>query len=128
MQKRSPAKDTFPGRYDSSASGHLASGEDYDACAVRELQEELGLNVLPVELKKRFKIAACSQTGWEFVWVYTIHGDYRPVINPAEITSAEYRPVRRIRTAIVEQPELWAPSFIMVFQEMDRRGLLPVTG
>ena len=46
VQKRAATKDSFPGCYDSSASGHLNSGEDYDPCAKRELQEELGL-VLP---------------------------------------------------------------------------------
>src|SRR5271156_2765821 len=45
LQKRSMQKDTFPGAWDSSASGHLDSGEDYDACAARELREELGLTV-----------------------------------------------------------------------------------
>ena len=33
LQKRSPKKDTAAGLWDSSASGHLDSGEDYDACA-----------------------------------------------------------------------------------------------
>src|SRR5258706_661349 len=42
LQKRSLEKDCFPGAWDSSASGHLDSGEDYDACARRELFEELG--------------------------------------------------------------------------------------
>ena len=35
------SKDSSPGLWDSSASGHLDCGEDYDACAVRELREEL---------------------------------------------------------------------------------------
>src|SRR3989442_704060 len=42
LQKRSMKKDCFPGAWDSSASGHLDTGESYDACAVRELREELG--------------------------------------------------------------------------------------
>src|SRR4051812_43883356 len=42
LQKRSMTKDTFPGAWDSSASGHLDTGEDYEACALRELGEELG--------------------------------------------------------------------------------------
>ena len=45
LQKRSMSKDTFPGAWDSSASGHLDSGEAYDACAVRELREEIGLSL-----------------------------------------------------------------------------------
>ena len=35
LQKRSMQKDRQPGLWDSSASGHLNSGEDYDACAAR---------------------------------------------------------------------------------------------
>src|SRR5215472_4698973 len=45
LQKRSMKKDRQPGLWDSSASGHLNSGEAYDACALRELQEELGLRL-----------------------------------------------------------------------------------
>src|SRR6478672_13109465 len=45
LQKRSMSKDTFPGAWDSSASGHLDCGEDYDACAIRELREEIGLRL-----------------------------------------------------------------------------------
>src|ERR1035438_4649283 len=45
LQKRSLKKDTAAGLWDSSTSGHLDSGEDYDACAVRELREEIGLEV-----------------------------------------------------------------------------------
>src|SRR5512139_4070862 len=69
LQKRSMQKDTFPGRWDSSASGHLDRGEDYDACAVRELREELGIT-LPEPPRRMFKLNACGETGMEFVWVY----------------------------------------------------------
>src|SRR5437868_1997943 len=69
LQKRSMKKDTFPGVWDSSSSGHLDSGEEYDACAVRELREEIGLT-LDKAPKRLFKISACLETGQEFVWVY----------------------------------------------------------
>ena len=36
LQKRSFKKDCFPNTWDSSASGHLDSGEDYDTCILRE--------------------------------------------------------------------------------------------
>ncbi len=45
LQMRSMAKDMSPGLWDSSCSGHLDAGEDYDEAAWRELQEELGLRV-----------------------------------------------------------------------------------
>src|SRR5271157_2327940 len=69
LQKRSMKKDTFPGAWDSSSSGHLDRGEDYDACAVRELREEIGL-VVAQPPARLFKLDACAATGWEFVWVY----------------------------------------------------------
>src|SRR5580692_8306785 len=57
LQKRSMTKDTFPGAWDSSASGHLDTGEDYDACAVRELREEIGL-VIERPPERLFKLEA----------------------------------------------------------------------
>ncbi len=34
LQKRSMKKDCSPGTWDSSVSGHLDSGEDYDECVI----------------------------------------------------------------------------------------------
>lgn len=42
LQKRSLWKDRQPGKWDSSAAGHLDAGESYEEAAVRELKEELG--------------------------------------------------------------------------------------
>src|SRR5476651_2121401 len=67
LQKRSATKDSFPLCYDSSASGHVDTGEDYAACAVRELREELGITGGP--LQPLFKLDASPETGQEFVWV-----------------------------------------------------------
>ena len=44
LQKRSLIKDENPGLWDTSAAGHLDSGEDYLNCAKRELKEELGIS------------------------------------------------------------------------------------
>ncbi len=42
FQKRHASKDTFPGKLDKSAAGHLTAGERMED-AVRELEEELGV-------------------------------------------------------------------------------------
>src|ERR1039457_539455 len=68
LQKRSMKKDRQPGAWDSSCSGHVDSGENYDETAVRELREELGLRV-SASLPKLFKIDACAETDAEFVWI-----------------------------------------------------------
>ncbi len=44
LQKRGPAQDTFPGKVDISAAGHLAAGETARD-GIREIEEELGLRI-----------------------------------------------------------------------------------
>jgi len=122
VQKRSATKDTFPGHYDSSASGHLNSGEDYDTCAVREIQEELNLVIPLRHLHRLFKIPACEQTGWEFVWTYYVHGDYRPQINRDEIESGEF-----LTRDQVEALTTVAPAFRRIICEFRARGLFPLS-
>jgi isopentenyl-diphosphate delta-isomerase type 1 len=116
IQQRAASKDTFPGRYDSSASGHLDSGENYDAAAVRELHEELGVAVPLGTLRRQFSLPATLETGQEFVWVYTLRGDYRPAINPVELAGGEFWSVAKIRQAIQSQADQFAPAFILVFR------------
>src|SRR2546421_4161763 len=67
LQKRSLTKDRQPGLWDSSSSGHVDSGEDYDACAVREVREEIGLD-LPSAPSRLFKLPASPDTDQEHVW------------------------------------------------------------
>ena len=45
VQKRSQNKDVFPGFYEASLSGHVSKDETYKTTALRELKEELGLNI-----------------------------------------------------------------------------------
>jgi isopentenyldiphosphate isomerase len=45
LQKRCKDKDSFPGCYDISSAGHIPAGMDYIPSALRELQEELGVQV-----------------------------------------------------------------------------------
>ena len=45
VQLRSMSKDSGGGLWDTSAAGHVDSGESYDQCAIRELHEELGIRI-----------------------------------------------------------------------------------
>ena len=125
IQKRSANKDTFPLCYDSSASGHLDTGEDYDQCAFREIHEELGIQLPASLLARSLRITACADTGQEFVWAYWTQGDWQPVINRAELTEGKYWPRMEIQQLITSHPEQCATSFILVFNEFCRHNLWP---
>ena len=50
LQKRCDTKDSFPGCYDISSAGHIPAGVDFADSAIRELKEELGIDVSEEEL------------------------------------------------------------------------------
>ncbi len=52
LQKRSPDKDSYPGKLDISCAGHVPSGMDYDSNALKELSEELGITAEISSLKR----------------------------------------------------------------------------
>lgn len=117
LQKRSMTKDCHPGVWDSSSSGHVDSGEDYDACAVREVREEIGLELQSVP-ERLFKIAACDQTGMEFVWVYRCESEGPFVLHPEEISEGAWFDVIEVSEWIGRAPEEFAPAFVMIWSKV----------
>lgn len=71
LQKRSMNKDLNAGLWDTSAAGHVDAGEDYDHCALREIEEELGIQGLKT-IEPLFKLEPENETGMEFVQVYRL--------------------------------------------------------
>ena len=121
LQKRSELKDCFPGKWDSSASGHLDTGEDYDSCAVRELGEEIGL-FLEETPEKLFKLDACPETGEEFVWVYRCSSNGPFQLQPEEVTEGVWYGAEQLNRWLAESPEDFATAFLLVwrrYQSMD---------
>ena len=110
LQKRSAKKDTFPGAWDSSASGHLDTGENYDACAVRELKEELGWEP-GGPMEKLFKLKACPETGQEFIWVYRAQAEGPFQLHADEIERGEWFTPERVTQWLREDPEDFASGF-----------------
>lgn len=123
LQKRSMKKDCFPGTWDSSASGHLDSGESYDACAVRESKEELGLSLAQAP-GRLFKIDACAETGWEFIWIYRCRSEGPFVLHPDEIESGGWFTAPGLDRWLAEKPGEFASGFVLIWREMIRRRLV----
>jgi len=126
VQKRAATKDSFPGCFDSSASGHLGAGEDYDSAAVRELHEELGVLLPVAAIRKCFKINACAETGQEFVWVYTGQSDAPVIPNPEEVEAVIALSRAQLEAMLADQPTTCACSFRRVLREIFKRQLFPL--
>jgi isopentenyldiphosphate isomerase len=144
LQKRSMLKDTAKGKWDSSSSGHLDSGEDYDACAARELREEIGLDLnknksmttsegrtlrvpqiknelgargtRPSELERLFKIDACSETGWEFCWIYRCESGGPFQLQSEEIETGGWFAPEKVSNWVAGRPQDFASAFRLVWK------------
>jgi isopentenyldiphosphate isomerase len=117
LQKRSMAKDCFPGTWDSSASGHLDQGEEYDACSLREVREELGYELKRVP-QRLFEIAACPETGQEFVWVYRceLEGPFK--LQWSEVETGGWFAPEVVTHWTQNWPEDFAPSFVLIWKKL----------
>lgn len=115
LQKRSMLKDCFPGTWDSSSSGHLDQGEAYDACAVRELREEIGLKV-DVAPTRLFYLPALPATGHEFVWVYRCDSEGPFVRQESEVDRLEWFHPDVVTGWIDRRPEDFASAFVLVWR------------
>jgi len=124
VQKRSQSKDTWPGAWDSSCSGHVDAGESYGAAALRELEEELGWR--PEEpLERLFKLDPCEQTGMEFVEVYRVYGDGPFRLNLEEIEIGEWMSAPNLLERIEYTPNRFSSAFRLIVSHLRARGLLP---
>lgn len=117
IQYRSPTKDLHPCTWDSSACGHVNSGEEYQTAAIRETQEELGI----IELPHLFEIGyvkAVPETGNEFVRVYS--AQYDGVLNPhpGEISELAWTDPNQLKDWMEERPDDFAPSFIYLWKKI----------
>lgn len=142
LQRRSAAKDTFPGCWDAAAAGHWRFGESA-AEAAREIDEELGLHVSFSELVYRGRERAPRRFAnelidREFHQVYVLNLDrplaeYRP--DPDEVSGVAAFPSRalldlaagrRARIGATEAVAVGADGLLRATQvEVGRDDLVP---
>ncbi|MBL9114475.1 MAG: ribosomal RNA small subunit methyltransferase A [Verrucomicrobiaceae bacterium] len=110
LQKRSHLKDVHPLVWDSSAAGHLDVGESYATCAIRELEEEIGIRV--PETEKLADIPATERTGMEFVELHLARHDGPVHYAPDEIDCGTWFPPPVVDEWVDARPEDFASGFI----------------
>jgi len=117
LQQRSLTKDNWPGVWDSSSSGHLDAGEDYDACVLREVREELGIS-LPAVPPRLLRLEATPETGWEFCWVYraTHEGPFQ--LQESEVRGGAWFSPPTLRHWIRGRPDDFASCFRVLWAQL----------
>jgi 16S rRNA (adenine1518-N6/adenine1519-N6)-dimethyltransferase len=108
LQRRSRWKDVCPLKWDSSAAGHVNTGQYYAETASRELREELGVDA-PLEWVA--KVDAGEDTGQEFVHLFeaTHEGPFH--LPPSEIDCGEWFTQTQLERWLAARPEDFAPGF-----------------
>jgi isopentenyldiphosphate isomerase len=113
LQKRSMDKDENPGFWDTSAAGHVDSGEEYSRCAERERNEELGIG--DTTLEEIMRLPAQKDTLWEHVRVYKCVTDSNIIINEQEISEGHFWTLSDLTESLKSNPELFTSTFHLIY-------------
>ncbi|OGK16242.1 hypothetical protein A2774_04630 [Candidatus Roizmanbacteria bacterium RIFCSPHIGHO2_01_FULL_39_12c] len=97
LQKRSRAKDLFPGYYSIATGGHVAKGETYLQAAKRELLEELGIRAR-LNLISKFIIKSERECEMNTIFKGVHNGPFK--LDPDEVDKVEFFPKDRVRSLI----------------------------
>ena len=119
LQQRSYRKSSFPACWDLSATGHVLPGESRFDAAIREVNEEIGLQV--TQLREIARVPASSQTNHEFVTLYSAgRTQQQPQPNPAEVQNGAYLDQDEIDCLCTHFPDQVTPALSHFW----RQGLL----
>ena len=124
LQKRSAKKDTYPLAYTTSCSGHVDSGETYEAALLRETCEELGVKMELDDFLYVGKVSACEKTGFEFTKVFASFVDKNTAFNPPddEVECLEWAKIEDFERDAAKNPQRYTPSFLKVYEFYNRNS------
>lgn len=88
IPKRPPHKKIAPNGLDYSCGGHVSSGEDYSTSALREIEEELNLQLKESDLEFIQKFRNDDLHYYRAVYLY--RSNETPDYNPDDFVSAEW--------------------------------------
>ena len=115
LQRRAVTKDSAPGLWSSSCSGHVDAGENYEQAALRELFEEVGLTLNSEVLRLCLAVSPCPATENEFVRVYRCFAEPPFNLDPDEIMDGLWLAEVELNSWILREPEAFAPSFLHLY-------------
>lgn len=96
LQQRSKKHSDIAGLWDFSAGGHIETGQGVESAAIREVKEELGLNISKQLLKKVFDLKAqnshdgIKNNEYYRVFLYKLHSIPKFILQKEEVADAKF--------------------------------------
>ncbi len=117
LQKRAATKQLFPGRWDLSATGRVRAGESCEDAAIRELREELGLEVEQLALLG--ETPGQPSTQHTFISLYSTGPlRARPRPDPLELQGGMYVDRHELAFLAEQYRDMLTPALVY-FWELD---------
>ncbi|MCK4429514.1 MAG: NUDIX domain-containing protein, partial [Candidatus Aenigmarchaeota archaeon] len=129
LQKRALEKDTFPDVLDVSCAGHVETGYNYNETAVRELKEELGIQVSAKELifleRRKFETndIPIKIINREFINIYILDfkGNTEDIIlQKEEVSGIRLFEIEELKNLLKSKPDLFSPAVHLSTDILDK--------
>jgi isopentenyldiphosphate isomerase len=128
LQLRASTKDCFPDRWDISSAGHIPAGIQPLESAVRELEEELGVSVLPSQLKFLFNHShpyiGENHIDREIAYVYLLEvsSSIKLTLQEEEVSDIRWLPYKDLLSTLAQEKDFFVPHeqhFLKLISKLD---------
>ncbi len=114
MQKRALSKYHTPGLWTNTCCTHPAWDEDPRDCAIRRLDEELGLRAMQPNWRQRTEYRADVGNGLiehELVDIFLVELQQKPQFqcNPEEVMETSWVNIKNLREDVAQNPQIYTP-------------------
>lgn len=116
LQLRAKEKPLYPDMWDISVAGHVSAGEEPITSGLREIKEEIGLDVKKKDLQffKIKKVSAIYKDikNNEFCYIYFLRfdGDIKKLrLQDEEVQEIRFVPIDKIEERLKTKPERYTP-------------------
>ncbi len=117
LQQRSANKDSYPNLWDISVAGHLSAGDNPISAALREIKEEIGLELEASQLQffkriKRSKIPKPNFLDNEFNYLYGVKTDFRLSslkLQEEEVQAVQLLSLQEFKHQLQQNPSIFVP-------------------
>ncbi len=120
LQRRALVKENDPGLWDISVAGHVSAGESARVSAVREVQEEIGLEITEEELTFLFRLreprvlleGRYIDNEWHEVFLLKKDVDTRElVLQESEVAAVAWVPVAELEERVAKRKKDLVPHW-----------------